>query len=128
MLPNRQEFVARLRNAEALPTLSLVRILVGCLYFIPAFAYLGFYEWYIRGRVSAGWSEILGYGFLVLLFVPGIILLRRFSRWDDRRVRECEMTCPNCNRRLTGVLGSIAVASGRCGGCGAQVHSGDEVV
>jgi hypothetical protein len=127
MLPSRREFVARYRRyTDAQPRFRPWRVLAGCLYFAPAFAYLALQECYLRERLSTGWYEVAQGVFLLLLVTPGFYLVWRFQQWDEQQVRSAGLKCPGCELRLTGILGSIAVASGRCGKCGQPVHSGDD--
>lgn len=129
MLPSRDEFVARLRSyADAAPRFRPWRVLLGCLYFAPAFGYLALHELYLRPQLSHAWAEASTGLFVLLVVAPGVYLAWRFMRWDEQRVRSLELLCPGCGQRLTGVLGAIAVASGRCGKCGQRVHRGDDPV
>jgi hypothetical protein len=71
-----------------------------------------------ESQQSVLWFVVL----LALFFVTRLLV----SRDEGRRARHAGLTCPNCEAMLVGNLGDLAVASGRCGRCGAIVLASDD--
>lgn len=88
-------------------------------FFSVLFANLPMAEFMDREK-PATWIQVL-YGVAFFGFIFGNLpLLAWFYKRQQRRF---QVTCPNCDKPLTGVSGQIVVATGNCGHCGERVLS-----
>ena len=55
------------------------------------------------------------------LFIAYILLLAAIFVRARKRIARVGYACPHCGQAFKGTPGSIAMATGRCGGCGEQV-------
>ena len=110
------EFITRqqaLKRADTfLSYISLIMFLVG----FPTTVVVR--NW-IREKPPSvqGWM-LFGYLFFAIMFAAGIaFLIGRSFVYPDRR----GVACPACGKPLVRTAGEVALASGHCGYCGAEV-------
>ena len=108
--PSRSEFaVQRKRALRVVQVGNVVAIVVGFAGFLLATAAFA-----VLGRPKDEWFAPSGVGGLALTAATALGIKRYCSH-------RYGAICPQCRTSLVDILGAIAVASGRCGKCGAIV-------